>query len=254
MHQHAQDEAASAAVSQATFSPVVELRQYTLHPGRRDALIDVFDNHLVETQEETGMKVIGQFRDLDRDDSFVWLRGFDDMESRRASLSAFYGGPVWAEYKDAANATMISSDDVLQLAPAWPDSAFDLAGAKRGRRDPADAIVTARIFHVEHAGEADFVELFRNEVAPLLADLGAPLLAAFVTEHAENSFPRLPVRTDENVFVAFFRFVNAAAHARHETALANSAVWQGDLLPHLERHYSRPSGTLRLARTERSLL
>jgi hypothetical protein len=200
------------------------------------------------------MKVIGQFRDLDRPDRFVWLRGFDDMESRRASLGAFYGGPVWAEYKDAANATMISSDDVLLLSPAWQGSAFDLAGAGRGRRDPADAIVMAKIFHIKPAGEAGLVKLFRNKAAPLLADLGAPLLAAFVTEHAENNFPRLPVRADENVFAAFFRFANAAAHARHETALTNSAAWQGDLLPRLQRCYSRPPETLRLARTDRSLL
>ena len=237
-----------------TFSPIVELRQYTLYPGMCDVLIDLFDNHLVEPQEETGMKVIGQFRDLDRPDRFVWLRGFSAMEERKAALSAFYGGPVWAAYKDAANATMISSDDVLLLAPAWPDSAFNLAGAERGRRNPADAVIAARIFHVEPAGEADFVEFFRKEAAPLLADLGVPLLAAFVTEHAENSFPRLPVRADENVFVAFFRFTDPAAHARHKTALASSNAWSVDLLPRLQTHFSRPPETLRLARTERSLL
>lgn len=149
---------------------------------------------------------------------------------------------------------MISSDDVLLLSPAWQGSAFDLAGARRGRRDAADSIVMARLFHIIPTEEADFVELFQNEAAALLADLRAPLLAAFVTEHAENSFPRLPVRADENVFAAFFRFANAAAHARHETALTNSAAWQGDLLPRLQRCYSRPPETLRLARTDRSLL
>jgi quinol monooxygenase YgiN len=254
MDEQAWTTSVSANGARTTFSPVVELRQYTLHPGRRDALIDIFDNHLVEPQEETGMKVIGQFRDLDRDDRFVWLRGFDDMEARRASLEAFYGGPVWAERKDAANATMISSDDVLLLAPAWPGSVFDLTGAERGGRDPAGAIVTATVFHVEPAGEADFVDLFRKEAAPQLAGLGAPLLAAFVTEHAENSFPRLPVRANENVFVAFFRFADAAAHARHQSALASSAAWQGDLLPRLQRHFSKPPEAFRLARTERSLL
>jgi hypothetical protein len=45
--------------------PVVELRQYTPHPGQRDVLIDLFDREFVETQEVLGMKVIGQFRDLD---------------------------------------------------------------------------------------------------------------------------------------------------------------------------------------------
>src|SRR6185436_19195944 len=44
---------------------VVELRQYTLHPGMRDVLIDLFDREFVETQEALGMTVLGQFRDLD---------------------------------------------------------------------------------------------------------------------------------------------------------------------------------------------
>src|SRR5437016_8439463 len=45
-----------------TCCPIVELRQYTLHPGQRDVLIDLFDREFVESQEALGMKVIGQFR------------------------------------------------------------------------------------------------------------------------------------------------------------------------------------------------
>ena len=73
--------------------PVVELRQYTLHPGQRDVLIDLFDREFVETQEAAGMRIIGQFRDLDHPDRFVWLRGFRDMTSRAKALTDFYGGP-----------------------------------------------------------------------------------------------------------------------------------------------------------------
>ena len=50
---------------------VVELRQYTLRPGRRDGFIELFDREFVETQEETGMAVLGQFRDLGDPDRFV---------------------------------------------------------------------------------------------------------------------------------------------------------------------------------------
>src|SRR3712207_1439560 len=92
---------------------VVELRRYSLHPGRREALIDLFDREFVETQEDVGMSVVGQFRDLDDPDRFVWLRGFPDMSTRAEALDAFYGGPVWAKYRDAANATMTGSDNVL---------------------------------------------------------------------------------------------------------------------------------------------
>jgi len=77
-----------------TCCPIVELRQYTLHPGKRDVLIDLFDREFVESQEALGMKVIGQFRNLDNPNRFVWLRGFQDMPSRAQALKDFYGGPV----------------------------------------------------------------------------------------------------------------------------------------------------------------
>src|SRR5512138_1028911 len=84
-----------------TCCPIVELRQYLLHPGQRDTLIDLFDRELVETQEATGMTLIGQFRDLDDPDCFVWLRGFADMPARLRALHAFYGGPVWKKHRQA---------------------------------------------------------------------------------------------------------------------------------------------------------
>src|SRR5438876_7337251 len=85
------------AKPEQTCCPIVELRQYTLHPGKRDVLIDLFDREFVEPQEALGMKVIGQFRDLERPDRFVWLRGFSDMPSRKQMLADFYGGPEEGE-------------------------------------------------------------------------------------------------------------------------------------------------------------
>jgi hypothetical protein len=69
--------------------PVVELRQYTLHPGKRDVLIELFDREFIEPQEALGIRVLGQFRDLDLPDRFVWLRGLCDMTSRAKALSDF---------------------------------------------------------------------------------------------------------------------------------------------------------------------
>src|SRR5438552_17461258 len=86
-----------------TCCPIVELRQYTLHPGKRDVLIDLFDREFVEPQEALGMKVIGQFRDLERPDCFVRLRGFSDMPSRKQMLADFYGGPEEGEMGSGRN-------------------------------------------------------------------------------------------------------------------------------------------------------
>src|SRR5438552_10897111 len=101
---------------------IVELSQYTLHSGKRDVLIDLFDREFIEPQEAIRIKVIGQFRDVDDPDRFVWLRGFREMASRAKALQDFYGGPVWKADRETVNATMVDSDYVLFLRPAIPSS------------------------------------------------------------------------------------------------------------------------------------
>src|SRR6185369_16854167 len=110
--------------------PIVELRQYTLKSGRRDELIDLFEQNFVECQESVGASLIGQFRDLDNPDRFVWLRGFPDMVARAATLNAFYTGPIWKAHSRAANDTMIDTDNVLLLHPVTARSSFVLADAR----------------------------------------------------------------------------------------------------------------------------
>src|ERR1700733_10215535 len=97
---------------------VVELRQYTLHPGRREPFIELFDGTFADPLDATGMTVIGQFRDLDRPDRFVWLRGFQDMSSRAKELAAFYDSELWHAHRNEANASIDDSDNVLLLVPA----------------------------------------------------------------------------------------------------------------------------------------
>jgi len=182
--------------------PIVELRQYTLHPGRRDELIELFDREFVETQEDAGMAVLGQFRDLRNPDKFVWLRGFTDMPSRAAALQRFYGGPIWAAHSDAANATMIDSDDVLLLRPL--DGGFPLPPA-RGSELPQ-----SRFLATLHFADEPFETYPPTDLPPL---------ATFTTEYAENTFPALPVRVGEHVFVWFARFDDQAALDKHLAAV-----------------------------------
>lgn len=181
---------------------VVELRQYTLRPGQRDILIELFDREFIQTQEAAGMTVIGQFRDLDRDDRFVWLRAFPTMAARSRSLAAFYGGPTWARHRDAANATMINSSDVLLLRPAGPSHGF--ARPVRGAPSPLaqrPGVVMAGIATL--AGPLDPVcaDCLAEDVSALVRDAGGTPVACLVSEHSPNTFPQLPVRENDDVFV-----------------------------------------------------
>jgi len=208
-------------------SAVVELRQYTLKPGQRDVLIDLFEREFVESQEAQGIDLIGTFRDAGDPDRFVWLRGFPDMDARAKSLAAFYGGPIWRRHRDAANATMIDSDNVLLLKPAWEGAGFPGGGtgATGGGR------VLATIYYCDGPVPEQFIAAFR-EAIPAKGSL-----ACFVTEASPNSFPALPVREGENVLVRFALDADAQP-----------------LPSGVERHLSKPVERLRLLPTARSRL
>src|SRR5262249_30528914 len=236
---------------------VVELRQYTLHPGKRDILIDLFDREFVESQETLGIKVIGQFRDLDHPDRFVWLRGFRGMASRAKALTDFYSGPVWKAYREAANATMIDSDNVLLLRPALPTSGFSLANMKRsplGSDGVPASLVVATIYYFEHPVAPDFINFFEHTLSPVATSLGATISAYFVTERSENTFPALPVRAGENVFAWFSTFLDSAAYENYVAALAQSERWRREVLVGLTHYFVRASEVLKLSPTTRSQL
>jgi quinol monooxygenase YgiN len=239
-----------------TCCPIVEFRQYTLRPGQRDALIELFDREFVESQEAVGMQIIGQFRDLDDPDRFVWLRGFPDMDARAGSLGAFYDGPVWLAHRDTANATMVDSDNVLLLRQARPSSGFVLEEKRppRGAAETPAGLVAATICRLDPAAEDDFVAFFEGVLAPTLADAGATILASFVAEHSPNTFPRLPVREGEAVFVWFMRFSDLAAYERHRAALAQSPRWRTEIAPALARCVEGTPEVRRLSPTARSRL
>jgi len=226
---------------------VVELRQYTLHPGRRDELIALFEREFIGSQEDCGLRLLGLFRDLDDPDRFVWLRGFGDMPSRAAALAAFYGGPVWQAHREAANATMIDSDDVLLMRPARPDSGF----AQHDDVSPAgpDALIIAMVWQLPLRVGADFQPWFERRTLPVLRAAGARLLASFVSEHAANTFPALPVREGENVFACFLAFKDADAWERHFGGLARTGNSH-----EARRNPSSDPLILRLAPTRRSRL
>jgi hypothetical protein len=187
---------------------VVELRRYALRAGQRDTLIDLFEQ-LIEPQEDTGMAVLGQFTDLDDPDSFVWLRGFSDMDARRRSLSAFYEGPVWRTHRDAANATMVDSDNVLLLEPAGDDSGFRLLGPRPGPGATASGsgMVVVGIHYLEPGTRLGAQDAFERQAVPTLATIPGSLLAYFSTHLAENDYPALPVR-NENVLVWIVGFTS----------------------------------------------
>lgn len=237
--------------------PVVELRQYTLKPGRRDELIALFEHHFIEGQEQHGMQILGQFRRRTDPDQFVWLRGFPDMEARRRALQGFYSGPIWQGHRAVANDTMSDSGNVLLLKPVRATSGlrYDSSGRPAmNAQDAAGGSILATVYALGAPIDTPFVDFFETKIAPVLCAAGAVLLGYYITEPAENTFPQLPVREGEHVFVWFASFADEEAYVAYQMVLTASQAWTASLVPALQGWLSRPEEVLELVPTKRSLL
>lgn len=177
---------------------VLELRQYTVHVRQREDLIALFDRHFVDGQEACGATIFGQFRDAERPDRFVWLRGFESMDVRPSVLDAFYGSPLWKEHSAAANACMVDVDDVLLLRPVLPlpdtGSGADRTPDRAAAEICVEILVLSDPLPVPDA-HAAFQQWAGDDT----------LLGAFVEEPAPNNWPALPVRSGEHVLVTITR-------------------------------------------------
>jgi NIPSNAP len=248
--------AMTASVSLPTCCPIVELRQYTLLPDRRDPFVTMFEREFIETQEETGIRVIGQFRDLDNPNHFVWLRGFPDMPHRADWLQAFYGGPVWKANRDAANANFTDTDNVLLLHAVAPTSQFKLDRMNRaamGANADPHGVLIATIYYFDAPADHEFVEFFEKKIAPALGENGTKVLAYFASETSANNFPRLPVREKDHVFVWFALYPSLKEYETYRAKLDGSDHWHA-IAPELRRQLLSAPEVLRLTPTPRSLL
>jgi hypothetical protein len=238
------------AVTTTTFE-VVEFRRYALRAGQHAALVTLFERELIETQESCGMVPFGHFRDLDDADTFVWLRGFSRADERRGALQAFYGSPAWTSHRDAANATMVDSDNVLLLRSARGGSGFDLRGLRRPAAAAAEShspsLVAVTVFMLRAPADDVLVAAFEAALLPALRR-HARRVAYLVTDERPNDFPRLPVREGE------FAFVVAGVCSPGDALDAWRETVHGPWLPAPLRTRIASSETLRLEPAQRSLL
>ncbi|MCF2871281.1 NIPSNAP family protein [Octadecabacter sp. G9-8] len=76
---------------------IIEIRKYTLKPGRREDFVTYFETVNRPALRDAGMLVFGPMRDLDNPDVVHWMRAFENEEQRQKIKDTFYDGPVWTQ-------------------------------------------------------------------------------------------------------------------------------------------------------------
>lgn len=74
---------------------IIEMRIYKIKPGQRSRFLEIFRSKSIPAHTEIGVKILGPFLSIEDPDTFFWMRGFPDVESREWMKARFYEGELW---------------------------------------------------------------------------------------------------------------------------------------------------------------
>lgn len=74
---------------------IVEMRTYKTKAGKRAEFLEIFRSRSAPAHAEIGMKILGPFPSLEDPETFFFMRGFPDLQSREPMKAQFYEGPLW---------------------------------------------------------------------------------------------------------------------------------------------------------------
>jgi hypothetical protein len=107
----------------------LELREYRVRPGQRDAFVRVMDEMVIPFQRSKGMIIVGSYVSLEEEDLYVWLRRFESEEQRKKLYDDVYGDSYWKNEIKTALGDMLLKDTVkVRLLEATPGS-FEVSSA-----------------------------------------------------------------------------------------------------------------------------
>jgi len=92
---------------------IIEMRTYKLKPGCRPRFLEIFRAKSMPAHAAIGMRILGPFLSLEDEDTFFFMRGFPDLESREPMKAKFYEGPLWKEELENVLLPMIERYDVV---------------------------------------------------------------------------------------------------------------------------------------------
>ncbi len=216
-----------------SFGNFVEMRVYTTKPEVRDRFLHYFEEHYLESQEVLGMRIWGQFRDLDEPSHFVWVRGFTSMEERLDGLRTFYTSPMWRETGQEVGSMLAARGRVRLLEPVDKSWRFDPKWrrapllSEAGERDLGVVAVLELGPPLESpdssgdsstdddgGGSRDSIDLdavvqsVETHWRPVAEASGGASLGLFRTSQEENDFPALPVTEVDDAVVWFVSFAS----------------------------------------------
>jgi hypothetical protein len=185
---------------------VIELRNYLIKPGKRDDFINYFETNFIQSQNQLGGHILGQYRIKNADDNFFWIRGFHDMPSRNKFLNDFYYSSFWIERRNIPNSMLLNNDNVYLLKPLNIIHSSDTSiNSNWFGIDKGIAVVD---FYASNTKLDKFIEFVQKKYSIVLKKTGIQNTSFWTSELSPNEFTVLPVFQNKDLMVQITFYKN----------------------------------------------
>jgi hypothetical protein len=218
---------------------VLDVLGYSVPPEAEDTLVALFDRGVEAEEDTTTRRDVALFRDIDRANGFVWLRGTPNSTGTSA-LTSYYHGQWWSALRAVTERAGIRVANAHFLAPArTPELLLGERPARGATRDAGIVVMTRYTLDTAVARRVSLLALrdfFQERITPRLYAAGVRPIAAFQTHHEDPVYtegvgwhagplPGLPMRKQQHEFAWFARFPNVAAYDRAVATLNRDPRW-----------------------------
>ena len=185
---------------------VVELRNYTIHPGQLSKFVEFMNRIIIPRQDSQRGYVLNQFGLVGSDNNYVWMRGFYDMQTRSQFLNDFYGSEYWKQHQQDTNSMLANIEYIYLLRPLLiKDQTVDLNGSvSRDELKQTQGIAVIDFYTTNHKRN-QLIDFFTREYLPILRQAGISDIQLWISEMAKNDF-WLPAIQDPNLLVTITRY------------------------------------------------
>jgi hypothetical protein len=160
--------------------PVYELRTYTTHPGKLDALLARFRDHTLKLFEKHGMVNVGYWVPVEEKDGagtkLVYLLSHKNREAAKESWKAFGADPVW---KDAQKKSEAGGKIVAKVESVFLTSTDYSRSMETPKPSGAKRVFEMRTYTTPEGKLANLDARFRNHTLTLFAKHGITNLGYF---------------------------------------------------------------------------
>jgi hypothetical protein len=173
----------------------------------KDKFVDSFTVYIEDSQNVSKNYVLGKYHVEGAGNNFFWIRGFENMDSRKNAMTKFYSSPYWGTKVWIPGTYMLNYHNVHLLKPINIRTGDTAITFNPEWFDQPKGIAVVDFYAGNHE-RVKMLEFFKISYVTEMEKAGCKQSSYWIAMNEDNSYPSLPVYQDKEMLVSIAFYKN----------------------------------------------